>query len=168
MWASKQKASGFTIIELIIVIIVIGILAGITAVAYRGSQERARFAAYKSDIIRINEAITVYHAENGRYPLGDGASSTANTNYCTTGTTSFMPNAGLVPSYINPMPKVSSGDGSYYAYCWRGNGVEYKIIRLVPSPQTLPSVEADSPDITIDPQRNTRGWGFWSPGGSTL
>lgn len=40
-----QKQTGFTIVELLIVIVVIGILAAITIVAYNGIQERARMAA---------------------------------------------------------------------------------------------------------------------------
>ena len=169
MWATKQKRSGFTIVELIIVITVIAILAIVSLFAYRGAQDRARFAAYKSDITKINDAITVYYGEKGYYPYDASVGSTANTPYCITGTTSFMSNTGLAPSYINPMPKVSSTpNGTYYAYCWRGAGEEYKLIRLVTSPNTLPSIEQNSTDVTIDPSRNTRGWGFWSPGGSGL
>lgn len=47
MWA-KNKNSGFTIVELLIVIVVIGILAAITIVAYNGIQERARLASAKA------------------------------------------------------------------------------------------------------------------------
>ena len=39
----KKTKSGFTIVELLIVIVVIGILAAITIVAYNGIQSRARF-----------------------------------------------------------------------------------------------------------------------------
>jgi prepilin-type N-terminal cleavage/methylation domain-containing protein len=167
MWASRQKYTGFTIVELIIVIVVIGILAAIVTVSYNGAQDRARFDAYRNDLVRINEAITVYYAERGRYPIDAGVGSAPNTNYCITGTTSFMQNTGLAPSYISPMPKVpSNSGGSYYAYCWRGDGVEYKLVRLVPS-GTVPSIEQTS-DVTMDPNRGWRGWGFWSPGGSAL
>ena len=46
----KRKQFGFTIVELLIVIVVIGILAGITVVAYSGVQNRAHDAAIQSDI----------------------------------------------------------------------------------------------------------------------
>lgn len=167
MWASKRTANGFTIIELIIVVIVIGILAGVIAISYRSSQERARFAAYKSDIVRINEAIQVYHAENGRYPLGSTLAASGCTVYSPTNVYYI---SGLYPGYLNPWPippSYNSGT-NYYAYCWSGNGAEYKIIRLVSSTQTLPSIESTSTDITIDPFRPTRGWGFWSPGAANI
>lgn len=162
MWAIKQKNHGFTIVEVLIVIVVIGILAGITVVAYNGSQERARFGAYRSDIVRINEAIMLYNSETGRYPLGNGSSASG----CVSGTGNFI--SGLYPMYMNPMPAVPAynGGANYYAYCWSGSGAEYKIVRLVPS-GTVPSVEQSS-DVAMDPNRGWRGWGFWSSGGSAL
>lgn len=65
MWASKNKhtiikrsQSGFTIVELLIVIVVIAILAAITIAAYNGIQQRARDSAAKSDLgqsVRLTE-----------------------------------------------------------------------------------------------------------------
>lgn len=49
MLKSKNK-NGFTIVELLIVIVVIGILAAITLVAYNGIQARANDTAIKSDL----------------------------------------------------------------------------------------------------------------------
>jgi prepilin-type N-terminal cleavage/methylation domain-containing protein len=42
MWVQNKQQSGFTIVELLIVIVVIAILAAITVVAYNGIQDRAR------------------------------------------------------------------------------------------------------------------------------
>ena len=64
----KKQYSGFTIVELLIVIVVIGILAAITIVAFNGIQSRANFAAYKSDIDTLNKAVNLYYADNGAYP----------------------------------------------------------------------------------------------------
>ncbi len=50
---------GFTIVELLIVIVVIGILAAITIVAYNGVQDRARNAALKSEMNQLQKRIQV-------------------------------------------------------------------------------------------------------------
>lgn len=62
------KQRGFTVVELIVVIICIGILASITAVAYNGSQAKARDATRTDRIVKIKDALEIYHAKNGRYP----------------------------------------------------------------------------------------------------
>jgi general secretion pathway protein G len=64
---SKTK-SGFTIVELLIVIVVIGILAAITIVAYNGVQTRARDNQRYSDVKTIVKALELYKVDNGRYP----------------------------------------------------------------------------------------------------
>ncbi|MEP7204705.1 MAG: type II secretion system protein [Candidatus Saccharibacteria bacterium] len=60
--------SGFTIVELLIVIVVIGILAAITGMSYSGIQAKARDAQRVSDIETINKAIMSYYTVNGTYP----------------------------------------------------------------------------------------------------
>lgn len=76
MWAinkteqTSQKKSefGFTIVELLIVIVVIGILAAITITAYNGAQVRARDSARISKVKSISKAIELYRVDNGTYP----------------------------------------------------------------------------------------------------
>lgn len=62
---SKSK-SGFTIVELLIVIVVIGILAAITIVGYNGIQARAKFTQQASEVDKIGKAIQLWTAENGK------------------------------------------------------------------------------------------------------
>lgn len=65
----KNRASAaFTIVELLIVIVVIGILAAISIVAYNGIQSRARDAQRASDIAVIKKAILAYEVVNGGVP----------------------------------------------------------------------------------------------------
>ena len=56
---------GFTIVELLIVIVVIGILAAITIVAYNGIQNRTNDTAVKSDLRNFGNKILEYQAING-------------------------------------------------------------------------------------------------------
>lgn len=64
MWA-KQTNKGFTIVELLIVIVVIAVLAAITIVAYNGIQQRSRDSARAQDIAGIKKALMLYNTENG-------------------------------------------------------------------------------------------------------
>jgi type II secretion system protein G len=64
-WATKH---GFTIIELLVTIVVIGILATIMIVSYTGIQQRSRDSERASDITQIKIAIEKYHADQSQYP----------------------------------------------------------------------------------------------------
>ena len=64
--ASKDK--GFTIVELLIVVVVIAILATITVVAYNGIQSRARDAQLKSDLKSAATQLALYNTQNGTFP----------------------------------------------------------------------------------------------------
>lgn len=98
LWASKQKnTSGFTIVELLIVVVVIAILAAITIVAYNGIQNRAKTSAAQSAVSQAVKKINLYAVDNGdQYPTSLAAAGISNTDnlqytgggatFCVTGT----------------------------------------------------------------------------------
>ena len=63
-----MKYRGFTIVELLIVIVVIGILAGITIVAYNGAQNSARKASLSADLSKTSKQIELFKTEKMMYP----------------------------------------------------------------------------------------------------
>jgi prepilin-type N-terminal cleavage/methylation domain-containing protein len=66
---SKIKNSrGFTIVELLIVIVVIGILAALVITTYNGIQQKARDTERKTDVNALHGQIEAYNAQNGKYP----------------------------------------------------------------------------------------------------
>jgi prepilin-type N-terminal cleavage/methylation domain-containing protein len=69
MTHKQTKARGFTIVELLIVIIVIAILAAITIVAYNGVQNRARTSANQSAAVAVQKKVEAFNAATGAYPL---------------------------------------------------------------------------------------------------
>lgn len=71
----QYQKGGFTIVELLIVIVVIGILAAITIVAFNGVQERTRNAKTINAVKEIAKIYQSYAVDHGAYP---GAGS----NYC--------------------------------------------------------------------------------------
>jgi len=72
--------NGFTIVELLIVVVVIAILAAITIVSYNGITKRAQAAAHHSNAREIMNKLNLFYSQNNRYPeagdteMTDGAS----------------------------------------------------------------------------------------------
>lgn len=69
MVSLKQKRQqGFTIVELLIVIVIIGILAGLVVTQFLGANQQARDSERKTDINSIASQLEVYYAKAGGYP----------------------------------------------------------------------------------------------------
>ena len=66
VWAQKQ--TGFTIVELLIVIVVIAILAAITIVSYNGIQKRSVAAVAQADLRALAQQMELFKVDAGRYP----------------------------------------------------------------------------------------------------
>ena len=67
----KRKEQGFTIVELLIVIVVIGILAALVITTFTGIQQKARNTERQTDIKALHGQIEAYYAQNGKYPTLD-------------------------------------------------------------------------------------------------
>ena len=68
MISLKRTSRGFTIVELLIVIVVIGILAALVIVTYSGIQKRARDTERKTDVKGIQGQLEAYWADSAKYP----------------------------------------------------------------------------------------------------
>ncbi|MCA9325108.1 prepilin-type N-terminal cleavage/methylation domain-containing protein [Candidatus Saccharibacteria bacterium] len=76
MISLKKRQSGFTIVELLIVIIVIGILATLVIVTFTGIQQKARDNQRQTDVAAVASHVEAFNAQNGYYPsLADLQSS---------------------------------------------------------------------------------------------
>ena len=126
-----KTKSGFTIVELLIVIVVIAILAAISIIAYNGIQQRAHNSQIASVIQSYKKALIQYAIERQAYPttgnvcLGDeypdmGAYTVANGRNCfrsnsTGGIMNASFNNGIRPYLSNKVPTPNNtifGDGS--------------------------------------------------------
>jgi general secretion pathway protein G len=62
------RARGFTLIEIMVVITILGILAALIVPRVVGRTDDARIAAAKQDIASVMQALKLYRLDNGRYP----------------------------------------------------------------------------------------------------
>lgn len=65
----QPKRQGFTIVELIVVISVIGILASIGLVSYASSQNRAKRVSYDTTAQQAKLKLAEYYTDNNKYPV---------------------------------------------------------------------------------------------------
>lgn len=65
---SLKNKKGFTIVELLIVIVVIGILATLVIVTFTGIQQKARNSQRQTDINAVDSHVEAFYATNGAYP----------------------------------------------------------------------------------------------------
>ena len=114
MISLKKRNQGFTIVELLIVIVVIGILALLVITTYSGIQQKARNSKRQSDVKSLQTQIEAFFSQNGYYP----SRTDLNTgSWLTTNMKSLDQNALIDPS--NPTQSktlVASPTAKSYAY----------------------------------------------------
>ena len=79
----QTKQKGFTIVELLIVIVVIAILAAISIVAFTGIQQRGRDSERASDVSNLAKALNAYTSDGNAWPATAAAAVTALNGYNT-------------------------------------------------------------------------------------
>jgi general secretion pathway protein G len=68
MAGRKRNKLGFTLVELLVVIVVLAVLAAIVLPKFMDSSARSKESALKSDLKLIRNAITLFQADIGKYP----------------------------------------------------------------------------------------------------
>lgn len=69
--AARRAARGFTLIEIMVVITILGILAALIVPRVVGRTDDARIAAAKQDVAQLMSALKLYRLDNGRYPTSE-------------------------------------------------------------------------------------------------
>ena len=79
MTTKNIKNQGFTLVELLIVIVIIAILTVVSLVAYNGLQNQAKTSAAKSTVDSVAKKAELYNTEEGKYPEDIAKLTTADT-----------------------------------------------------------------------------------------
>ncbi len=130
MYSKKYFQQSFTLIEMLIVIVIIGILAAALVPRLTDMQARARDTKRKVDLKNIHDAVMVYFADNGQYPLHTNQYTNTYAFVCPTGSgynnICYIGSAGhanpgtqwfpTLSSYMSPMPIDPINQNTEFAY----------------------------------------------------
>lgn len=137
MWVKSRTLPGFTIVELLIVVVIIGILAAIVVVAYNGITQTAQINAVTAEANQWKKLFEVYKASTGSYPsphasptTGGGPGPLAVNRYCLG--TGFPQSAGT-------------------SYCFAYNNAQYQVAET-----TGASIRSQLSTISTPPTNTTK------------
>jgi len=113
MVSLKNRSKGFTIVELLIVIVVIAILATLVIVTFTGIQQKARDSQRQTDINAVDSHLEAYYAENGKYPT---LTNLTTSSWLTTNMKGLDPQALVSPKNNNISGNASTTTSTTDAY----------------------------------------------------
>jgi len=102
IWRDQR---GFTLIELVVVVVVLSILAGVALLNSGGTEEQAKISVAKADLSSLTVALKVYRLNVGSYPT--------NLTFLLNATSKYQPMLDLLP--VDPYA-VNGTDGYNYTY----------------------------------------------------
>jgi general secretion pathway protein G len=110
---ARRGSRGFTLLELMVVIVIIGVLAALIAPNVLSRVGQAKITAAKTDINSLMNALKIYKLDNGRYPSSDqGLQALV-----------VKPTTGTIPdnwkSYLDKLPE----DPWHHPYQYANPGV---------------------------------------------
>jgi len=157
-----KNSKGFTLIELIVVIAVIGIISTIGISSFTNYLKLARDAVRKNDLLQIKKYLSSYYALYGSYPNTGNSwrgTCTAHGSFLDNGSNAYIPN--ISPTFVDKIPTdpnnnscstlAPNGASSDCCYFYRSNGTHYKLLIH----KTLEGPYPTSGQPFFDPNRAT-------------
>jgi len=103
-----RRSSGFTLVEIMVVVVILGILAVLIVPRVLGRSDEARQAAAKHDIATLMQSLKLYRLDNGRYPTSDQGLQALVTK------PTSAPEPGNWKPYLDKLPKDPWGNPYQY------------------------------------------------------
>lgn len=172
-YLKRAQNPGFTIVELLIVIVVIAILAAISIVAYTGIQNRANDTAVQNDLRSLSKKFELYRIDNtaSAYPYGSVLGTGTNTGMSMT----FSQNSYQAGNFYNVLNCITSNGANYAVLAQSKSGKYFTVgsldttVKEVTSAVTLangnscPTILAGSTASGTAYDSGT-GWRNWASG----
>jgi prepilin-type N-terminal cleavage/methylation domain-containing protein len=100
------KRKGFTLVELLVVVAIIGLLSGMVVISIKNVKAKARDSQRVSDVNTISTGLNMYHNDFNAYPVFDGYITGAD------GLSIALKNSGAVSAL--PIDPLNNGNYRYY------------------------------------------------------
>jgi len=143
----KRSEEGFTLVELLIVIVIIGALGAMALPTFLGQTNSALDSQRVSDLSRMRQAIEEYRQENGAYPGAPGDWYYSWTASWDTLATDLSPYMGALPRDPKPVNCGPWYTGCYsYVYGHWGGG-HLRPCGAVRQPQELPALRSEGVSV---------------------
>ncbi len=121
MKALRANRSGFTLIEVLIVVIILGVLAAVAIPQFSGSTDDARLASLDTDLAQLRNAIELYyHQHNNFYPGAKHYSTGNNTTSAAEAESSLVKQLTLYSSLTGVTSTTKDGTYKYGPYLKTG------------------------------------------------
>ncbi len=151
----KKTNSGFTLVELLVVISIIGLLSSFAVVSLNSARAKARDALRKGDMSQIRTALNLFYDDNLSYPIcgswngndedfgaavdsGSTCYNTALTTALSGGTRPFL---GVMPrDPLNPNNDPNASNTYLYRYVSDSEGTAYALVYMIEDSDVLQNI----------------------------
>ncbi len=118
---TKMPVSGFTLVELVMVMVIIGLLAAIIVPKFSSQRDQAAISTTKANLENLRTAIALFYAEEGEWPDDDLGDLADGTSPSTKKYMRAIPTDGV--EKVNTVVNANDGNGG-----WHWDKVNYELL----------------------------------------
>lgn len=158
-----KKVSGFSLVELLVVISIIAVIVGLALPNFLGARQRARDAKRKAELVELKQALRLYYNDYQNYPAavsgnasfaGCGTNGTSDCPVCTTAEFSAGGATGCNSVYMKRFPKDTAGVNAFVYYQY-SSGEDFRLVVRLEN--------ASDSELTASQSRCPPSSGAWNP-----